>query len=67
MADREALTRWLRAAIASGRVGEPWEGGFPRYVWHRDGDVCYEGRLVNHELGQYKGYPLRADENPEGM
>src|SRR2546421_1281 len=33
MADRETLTRWLRAAIAAGSIGEPWEGRFPRYVW----------------------------------
>jgi hypothetical protein len=29
--------------------------------------VVYEGRLVNQELGQYKGYPLEASEEPEGI
>jgi hypothetical protein len=60
----EALTDWLRDAVVRGDVGAPWEGGFPRYVWLvRDG-VCYEGRLVNQVLGEYKGYPLAADEWP---
>jgi hypothetical protein len=67
LTDRDELTRWLQAAIASGHIGEPWEGQFPRYAWHRAGDVCYEARLVNQELGQYKGYPLEPAENPEGM
>jgi hypothetical protein len=67
LTDRDELTRWLRAAIGAGRIGEPWEGDFPRYAWHRLGDVCYEARLVNQELGQYKGYPLDPSEQPEGM
>ncbi len=61
------LTTWLRQAIGNGRVSGRWEGGFPRYVWHREGDVVYEGRLVNSGLGQYKGYPLNPDEWPQGI
>lgn len=66
-ADPGELTRWLREAITTGRVGAPWEGDFPRYAWHRERDVCYEGRLVNRELGEYKGYQLERNEWPEGL
>ena len=51
----------------SGHVGEPWEGDFPRYVWHRRQRAVYEARLVNRELGEYKGYPLQRGEEPEGL
>jgi len=67
LANPEELTGWLRQAIVAGTVGAPWEGAYPRYVWHRQGDVVYEGRLVNQEQGHYKGYPLKADELPEGL
>jgi hypothetical protein len=39
----------------------------PVRVWCRRGDLVYEGRLVNQELGQYKGYPMAAEECPEGF
>ena len=61
------LTSWLRAAIRSGKVSELFEEAFPRYVWHREGDIVYEARLVNSAAGQYKGYPLNPDEWPEGL
>lgn len=67
LADPEELTVWLREAIEAGTVGAPWEGTFPRYVWSRRGDVVYEGRLVNQELGQYKGYPLEVEQWPEEL
>jgi hypothetical protein len=66
--DRQAdVTRWLRQAIRGGIVSEFVEGDFPRYVWHREGDVVYEARLVNAVAGEYKGYPLNADEWPTGV
>lgn len=40
------------------------EGAFPRYVWHRDGERFFEGRLTNQVLGEYKGYPIGPDEAP---
>lgn len=43
------------------------EGGFPRYVWHVQADTCYEGRLINRESGEYKGYPLEGAEWRPGM
>lgn len=61
------MVEWLRAAIRAGAVGTPWEGEYPRYVWYRDGDLLYEGRLVNREAGWYKGYPLNDDEWPPGL
>jgi len=67
LADRDELTRWLREAVRKGQFGEPWEGDFPRYVWVLRGATWYEGRLVNRGLGEYKGWPLREDELPEGL
>lgn len=60
-------TRWLRSAIRKGDVGAPWEGEFPRYAWYKVGDVVYEGRLVNRNSGDYKGYPLEKAEWPVFM
>ena len=54
---RAQLTSWLRSAIAEGNIGGLLEGAFPRYVWYRDGNGLFEGRLTNHVLGEYKGYP----------
>ena len=65
--DASEITDWLRQAIICGNVGAPWEGEFPRYVWRRLDDVIYEARLVNRELGQYKGYPLAKSERPERL
>lgn len=64
LADAAELTGWLREAIEAGNIGAPFEGRYPRYVWSRRGDTVYEGRLVNRELGEYKGYPLRPEEWP---
>ena len=58
---------WLRAAIRVGHFSGYWEGGFPRYVWHRQGDTVYEGRLTNSGTGEYHGYPLESDQQVEGL
>ena len=65
--DRVKVQKWLQTAVARGWVGELRDGRFPRYVWYRDGDVVYEGRLVNQQRGEYKGYPLNNDEWPQGL
>ena len=65
--DRELVNQWLRSAIRRGAVGACWEGGFPRYVWYKDGDSVYEGRLLNSSNGEYKGYPLDKSEWPNGI
>lgn len=68
LAQKQVLvTRWLRKAIRFGHVSGPWEGDFPRYVWHREGDVVFEARLVNQVNGQYKGYPLNREEWPQNL
>jgi hypothetical protein len=65
---QDLLTDMLRAAIRKRAFGGLWEGGFPRYVWHRpDTETLYEARLVNREAGWYKGFPLDRDEWPEGV
>jgi hypothetical protein len=61
------VLKWLRAAIRHGSVSALWEGDFPRYVWHREGTVVFEARLVNQGNGQYKGYPLNPEEWPQGL
>ena len=63
----DLVVQWLRTAIRRGATGGYWEGDFPRRVWHKDGEVVYEARLVNHVLGQYKGYPLTKKEWPKGL
>lgn len=57
-------------AIRKGAFGRLWEGSvpqFPRYIWYKDAETVYEGRLVNQERGDYKGYPLGRDEWPPGI
>jgi hypothetical protein len=60
----DVITSWLRKAIRKGAFGKLWEGSFPRYVWYKEGEIVYEARLINRELGEYKGYPLEPDEWP---
>ena len=43
------------------------EARFSTAVRRRVGDVCYEARLVNPELGHHKGYPLAPHEWVEGL
>lgn len=64
---QEELTGWLKEAIKAGAIGSYFEGDYPRYVWYRDGDTVYEGRLVNRGRGTYKGYPLLEHEWPQGI
>jgi hypothetical protein len=64
---QEDLTAWIRKAIRAGAAGGLVEGGFPRYVWYRDGDRCFEGRLTNQGRGEYKGYPVEPEEVPEEL
>jgi hypothetical protein len=65
--DPSAPQGWLEQAIRLGAVGHPWEGSFPRYVWYQEEGTVFEGRLVNRELGEYKGYPLEPEEWPPGI
>lgn len=63
----DMLTEWLREGLRAGDIGAPWKIDFPRYVWVRQGDVCYEAYATNHQLGQYKGYPLDPNEVPDWL
>lgn len=62
------INRWLKAAIRAGQFSAYWDHGhFPRYVWHREGDVVFEARVVNAGSGAYKGFDLTRDEWPENF
>jgi len=67
LGEQDRITLWLKNAVGRGCVSEEFEGRFPKYVWHRDGDTVFEGRLVNKEQGTYKGFPLEAHEWPTGI
>jgi len=60
----EAPTEALRAAIRARRTSS-FVGRFPNYVWGNLDGQLYEARLVNQELGQYKAYPITAEELPD--
>lgn len=60
------INHWLQDAIRNGNTGD-WTGSFPRYAWHREGDVVFEARLVNEINGEYKGYLLKREEWPDGL
>lgn len=68
LTDPDVITGWLADAISKGNVSAAFDGDFPRYVWALpDGeDRWYEARLTNQVLGEYKGYPLNADQRPIG-
>ena len=62
----DEINRWLRDAIQAGQFSAYWDHDhFPRYVWHREGEVVFEARLVNAGSGAYKGFDLKRDEWPE--
>ena len=64
---QQTAEAWLRSAIRNGATSGLWEGGFPRYAWHREDDNVFEARLVNSGDGSYKGYPLNDGEAPVGV
>jgi hypothetical protein len=58
----------LKQAIRAGYISSQWEGRFPRYVWHLEGETVYEARLSNRDAGEYHAYPLQDKrEWPAGM
>jgi hypothetical protein len=62
--NQQELTDWVKNGILKGYCGGLMEGAFPRYIWHREGDRFFEGRLTNQARGEYKGYPIDPDEAP---
>ncbi|SRR5258708_1073344 len=63
----EEATQALRAAMQRGSVSEAWEDGFPRYVWHRDGNILYEARHIRGPLGSFYAYPIENFQAPRGL
>lgn len=63
---RELVETWLRDAVRSGNVGG-WDGGFPRYVWHREGKIVFEARQGSPGSGEYHGYPLEPSQHVQGL
>jgi hypothetical protein len=61
---RDVVESWLKAAIVAGTFSEAHTGSFPRYVWHKVAEQCFEARLTNQAIGAYKGYPIGAEESP---
>jgi len=57
------VQHWLEEGIRQGHFSSHWEGGYPRYVWRREGNVVYAARLINSGNGEYKGFPLLSDES----
>ena len=63
----QSATDALQSAISNGQVSEAWEDGFPRYVWHKDGDVIYEARHTRGPPGTFHAYPLEKFQIPNGL
>jgi hypothetical protein len=63
----EAATQALRRALTNGQVSEAWEDGFPRYVWHKDGEVIYEARHTRGPHGTFHAYPIEKYQIPDGL
>jgi hypothetical protein len=64
--NRNALNT-LRDGIRAGRVSRGWIGRFPRYVWHRAGDIWYEAQTNTGTAGQYHAYPIEDSGVPLGL
>ena len=63
---RDLVEGWLRTAVQSGQVGA-WDGRYPRYIWHREGDVVFEARQGSPGSGDYHGYPLEPEQRVRGL
>ncbi len=48
----------IRAAIRGRRVSRSWINGFPRHIWHKIGEVWYEGHTEAGTAGTYHAYPI---------
>jgi hypothetical protein len=61
------IQRWLQEEIRAGNFNDFWVNGFPKYVWHREDDIVYQGHLMDPSRGTYKGYPLEPYQFPRGL
>jgi len=64
--DRQALIR-LREAIRARRVSRQWVAGYPRHVWHKEGDLWYEACTSIGTAGLYHAYPIEVSGLPPGL
>lgn len=63
--DAVVIGEWLRDAMRQGNVSAYRDQGtFPRYVWGRYDARWFEARLVNAQIGAYKGYPVLEESIP---
>ena len=64
---QDDIEQWLKRAVEAGHCGGDWKQGFPHHVWHREGEILYEGCLTNPGNGEYHGYPLEPDAVVRGL
>lgn len=57
----------MRSAIRAGRVSRQWIEGFPKHLWHKEGDVWYEACTTVGNLGTYHAYPIEVAGLPAGL
>jgi hypothetical protein len=57
----------VRVAIRARRVSKRWINGFPRHIWHKEGDVWYEACTGTGTAGTYHAYPIEIVGLPAGL
>jgi hypothetical protein len=57
----------IRAAIRARRVSREWINGFPRHLWHKEGDQWYEACTNVGTAGTYHAYPIEVLSLPLGL
>jgi hypothetical protein len=57
----------IRAAIRARRVSRDWVDGFPRRLWHKEGDQWYEACTNVGTAGTYHAYPIEVVSLPPGL
>ncbi|MFN0079942.1 MAG: hypothetical protein ACKVY0_26045 [Prosthecobacter sp.] len=57
------LRLWLETGIMNGQFQATWDRGFPKYVWHKQGDQAF--LAIHSGNGEYHGFPITKDEWPE--
>jgi len=61
--DRNRATQWIRNAIADGkyRLDERCMD-YPKNVWYEAEGQIWQGRCINRQSGEYKGWPISETE-----
>lgn len=57
----------IRAAIRNRHVSSDWINGFPRRLWHKEGDQWYEACTGTGTAGTYHAYPIEGAGLPAGL